>query len=43
MPDAWNARVDAFWQDVETRLGAFPRPRTASEREQLATGDRPRS
>ncbi len=43
MPDAWNARVDAFWQDVETRLGALPHPRTASERERLATGDRPRA
>ena len=43
MPDAWNTRVDAFWQDVERRLDALPHPRTASEREQLATGDRPRA
>jgi pimeloyl-ACP methyl ester carboxylesterase len=43
IPDAWNARVDVFWQDVETRLAALPHPRAASEREQLANGDRPRS
>jgi 3-oxoadipate enol-lactonase len=43
IPNAWNARVHAFWQDVETHLGALPHPRTASGREQLATGDRPRS
>ena len=39
IPDTWNARVDAFWQDVETRLGPLPHPRTAAEREGLATGD----
>jgi pimeloyl-ACP methyl ester carboxylesterase len=43
VPDTWNARVDAFWQDVEARLGAFPRPRTVSAGEQLATGERPRT
>ena len=43
IPDVWNARVDAFWQDVEARLAALPPPRTASERERLATGDRPRA
>ena len=43
MPDAWNTRVDAFWQDVETRLAALPHQRTASGREQFATGDRPKA
>ena len=43
IPDAWNARVDAFWQDAEARLGALPHPRTATDREALATGDRPRA
>ena len=43
MPDAWNTRVDAFWQDVEGRLGALPHPRAAAAREQLAPGDRPRA
>jgi pimeloyl-ACP methyl ester carboxylesterase len=32
VPDAWNARVDAFWQDVEAH---FARPREASDRERL--------
>jgi 3-oxoadipate enol-lactonase len=38
IPDAWNARVDAFWQDVEAR-SAPPRPRTAlsGERHAAAT------
>ncbi len=32
VPDAWNARVDAFWQDVEARVGSPPRPREAPDR-----------
>ncbi|MGY1632875.1 alpha/beta fold hydrolase [Geodermatophilus sp. SYSU D01186] len=30
VPDRWNARVDAFWQDVEARPGTPP-PRTAAD------------
>ena len=40
IPDAWNARVDAFWQDVEARLAELPRPRAAAEGERLTTGER---
>jgi 3-oxoadipate enol-lactonase len=36
IPDEWNARVDAFWQDVEARPGALPHPRTTSECERMA-------
>jgi 3-oxoadipate enol-lactonase len=43
IPDAWNTRVDTFWQDVETRLGGLPHPRTASERERVTTSDPPRA
>jgi 3-oxoadipate enol-lactonase len=38
MPEAWNARAHAFWQDVEKRAVPAPRPRKTSEREGLATG-----
>ncbi|MGY1821710.1 alpha/beta fold hydrolase [Geodermatophilus sp. SYSU D00079] len=38
VPDRWNARVDAFWQDVEARL--TPRPREAPDRDRPAR-DRP--
>jgi 3-oxoadipate enol-lactonase len=41
VPDRWNARVDAFWQDVDTRQGALPHARTTSEPEQLTTGTTP--
>jgi hypothetical protein len=37
VPDQWNARVDAFWQDVEARAGSAPRPREALDRERLAS------
>jgi pimeloyl-ACP methyl ester carboxylesterase len=40
-PAGWNARVDAFWQDVEARLAAPPRPRETPER--LTPADRPTS
>jgi len=44
IPDVWNARIDAFWQDVETRVGPPPRPRGASDRERMAApADRPTS
>jgi pimeloyl-ACP methyl ester carboxylesterase len=43
VPDRWNARVDAFWQDVEASLTALPHPRTASEPERLTSGDQPRA
>ena len=43
IPDAWNARVDAFWQDVEARLAELPRPRAAAEGERLTTGERSRT
>jgi 3-oxoadipate enol-lactonase len=36
VPDWWNARVDAFWQDVEKRIPSAPRPRTAPDRETTA-------
>ena len=36
MPDAWNPRVDAFWQDVEKRAVSAPRPREAPDRERMA-------
>jgi 3-oxoadipate enol-lactonase len=38
VPDRWNARVDAFWQQVDT--GATPRPREAPERDRPSR-DRP--
>jgi 3-oxoadipate enol-lactonase len=41
IPEAWNARVDAFWQDVEARFAAPPRPREASDGDRLTSADRP--
>ena len=41
VPDRWNARVDAFWQDVDARVAAPPRPRAASDGDRLTTADRP--
>jgi 3-oxoadipate enol-lactonase len=42
VPDRWNARVDAFWQDVEARGTSAPPPREASDRERMpAPADRP--
>ncbi|MGY1638311.1 alpha/beta fold hydrolase [Geodermatophilus sp. SYSU D00742] len=38
VPDRWNARVDAFWQHVES--GARPRPRQAPDRDRPSP-DRP--
>jgi 3-oxoadipate enol-lactonase len=35
IPDWWNARVDAFWQDVEAGSAGPPRPREADAREQV--------
>lgn len=32
VPERWNARVDAFWQDVEARVASPPRPREAADR-----------
>jgi pimeloyl-ACP methyl ester carboxylesterase len=43
VPDAWNARVDAFWQDVEARSGRTPRPRAAPEGGLRSPADRPTS
>ncbi|MGY1638312.1 alpha/beta fold hydrolase [Geodermatophilus sp. SYSU D00742] len=43
VPDQWNARVDAFWQDVEARLAAPPSPRAVPRGERLPTADRPPS
>jgi 3-oxoadipate enol-lactonase len=41
IPDWWNARVDAFWQDVEKRTPSAPRPRTAPDQERAtAPADR---
>ena len=36
IPDRWNARVDAFWQDVEARARSAPRPRDVPDRERTA-------
>ncbi len=41
IPDAWNARVDAFWRDVEVRLAAPPHSEPAPERR--TTADAPTS
>jgi 3-oxoadipate enol-lactonase len=43
VPDRWNARVDAFWQDVDAQLAAPPRPRPSADRERLTSPDRPPS
>jgi pimeloyl-ACP methyl ester carboxylesterase len=37
IPDWWNARVDAFWQEVELRARSAPRPRSAPDDERVAT------
>ena len=36
VPDRWNARVDAFWQDVEKRAASAPRPSKAPDQERTA-------
>src|SRR3712207_387366 len=41
VPDAWNARVDAFWQEVEGRRPAAPLPRPAPDRDRTPLPDRP--
>jgi 3-oxoadipate enol-lactonase len=42
VPERWNARVDAFWQDVEARLTAPPRQRAApAEERDRAAAERP--
>jgi 3-oxoadipate enol-lactonase len=43
VPERWNARVDAFWQDVDARLAAPPVPRPSPDRDRLASLDRPPS
>jgi 3-oxoadipate enol-lactonase len=44
VPDRWNARVDAFWQDVEARGGSAPQSKKAPDRERVpAPADRPTS
>jgi 3-oxoadipate enol-lactonase len=41
VPDRWNARVDAFWHDVESRVGSPPRPRQAPDgRQAVAPAER---
>ena len=40
VPDRWNARVDAFWQEVETSVPGPPRPREAAARDRLEAADR---
>ena len=42
VPEQWNARVHAFWQVVEARIGAPPLPREAPDR-QHATAPAARS
>jgi 3-oxoadipate enol-lactonase len=42
IPDTWNARVDAFWQDVDARPTVPPRPRAATTAERLpSAAERP--
>jgi pimeloyl-ACP methyl ester carboxylesterase len=41
VPDRWNARVDAFWQQVEA--GAPPRPREAPDRDRPSPARPPRA
>ena len=42
IPDWWNARVDAFWQDVEAQATVPPRPREADAGERVpAAAERP--
>ena len=43
VPERWNARVDAFWQDVGARFAAPPQPRTTAEKQRSATPARPPS
>jgi pimeloyl-ACP methyl ester carboxylesterase len=40
VPDRWNARVDAFWQEVEAEFTGLPSPREVSDRERLEQVDR---
>jgi 3-oxoadipate enol-lactonase len=40
IPDTWNARVDAFWQDVDARAATL-RPRPAAPAERLQSAPRP--
>jgi 3-oxoadipate enol-lactonase len=37
MPERWNARVDAFWRDVEAGLAAAPFPRLAHDGQRRPT------
>jgi 3-oxoadipate enol-lactonase len=42
IPDTWNARVDAFWQDVDARPTVPPRPRAATTAKRLpSAAERP--
>jgi 3-oxoadipate enol-lactonase len=43
VPDRWNDRVDAFWQQVDRLPAAPPVPRAAAEEDQLVSPDRPTS
>jgi 3-oxoadipate enol-lactonase len=43
VPDRWNDRVDAFWQQVDRLSAAPPVPRAAAEEDQLVSPDRPTS
>jgi 3-oxoadipate enol-lactonase len=40
VPDRWNARVDTFWQEVEARRAAPPRPRSPEESRHVAPVER---
>jgi len=40
VPDRWNARVDAFWQEVKAGYGAVPVPRPAGTAPAPASGPR---
>jgi 3-oxoadipate enol-lactonase len=39
IPDAWNARVDAFWQEVDAPRAAPPQPRSSEESRRMAPVD----
>jgi 3-oxoadipate enol-lactonase len=43
VPDRWNDRVDAFWQQIDGLPAAPPLPRAAAEADQLVSPDRPTS
>jgi pimeloyl-ACP methyl ester carboxylesterase len=41
VPEQWNARVDAFWREVEARTAPPPLPREAADRDRMPAAERP--